>query len=312
MTKRILIFGGSGYLGTHIALGLSDFFPITITGRRTLHPEISSKLRKSNINYSLFESEQTRIAYNLISDHDIIIVLIPNTQPNFSNSYSKSDISKVVNFTNTVFDFAVQKHKKIIFSSSGGSIYGNKHAFPIPESSSCEPITKYGAIKLELENKLREKTKEFGTNYLILRISNPFGGTFKGYFKNGFINNSINKLLEKNSIEIWGSGNQIRDFIHIKDMVKIINELVRFEANGTFNIGSGVGVSINEVIDQIENLLKLEVKVNRFENFIEPIECNILDMTKVQKIIGEQRIQSLKYSLNQEFIELGLLPMTLN
>ena len=132
-----------------------------------------------------------------------------------------------------------------------------------------------------------ELGNEFGVKNLSVRISNPYGGTFGNVYTRGFVNSLVRNVQNNNEIQIWGTGNQIRDFIHISDLQRFINYVVTNEdIKGVFNCGTGVGYSLNEIIDISEKIHGKPLLVKRNLNYVEPISANILCIDKAKSFLG--------------------------
>ena len=179
---------------------------------------------------------------------DIDIHLIGTTVPSISNENIIYDIDS--NLVNTIKLLNIMKQyqiKNIIFPSSGGTVYGilkREHK----ESGPTTPVCSYGIMKLTTEKYLYLYNYLYGINFLILRPSNPFGEYHKSV-QQGLINVVLEKILNGKIIEIWGDGSVVRDYIYIKDLVRIIVDLIEKNIQDEIiNIGSGRGYSINEIL----------------------------------------------------------------
>lgn len=279
--KKIIIFGGTGYLGTNLALSLSEQFKVTVTGRRDVAVFLKVLLNSKNVHIEKIEISKLSGAYSLIDQNDYIVYAVPNIQPHQVRPVFHSDFLKIIRPTEKIFEYAGRCNKRIIFLSSGGSVYGDGSLGPHSEDSPPRPIDQYGRIKLRLDNSLLRLNSKFHSSNVILRIANPYGGTFDSYFKQGFINSAIWNIKSKNQVEIWGNGNQIRDFIYIDDFVKLVSLILREEsAEGIFNCGTGKGYSLREIIEISESILLSKIDVKFIDSYREKIESNILNINK--------------------------------
>ena len=250
MLKKILILGGFGFIGTNLTeelLKRSNYEIIIFEAKNVLiqNPELLDHVK---VYYGDFHNEKD---YEIIfkeNEIDAVIHLISTTVPSISNENIIYDINS--NLINTVKLLNTMKQyqiKKIIFPSSGGTVYGiskEEHK----ESNSTTPICSYGIMKLAIEKYLYLYNYLYGINYLILRLSNPFGEYHKNPLQ-GLINVVLEKVLNGETIEIWGNGSIIRDYIYIRDIVRIMVDLIEKNIqNEIINIGSGRGYSINEIL----------------------------------------------------------------
>ena len=174
---------------------------------------------------------------------------------------------------------------RIVFISSGGTIYGNKNGI-CSENDELSPIDIYGWLKLTMEKYIEMYCNANSIKYLIIRPSNPYGRYQNIYGKQGIIAVSIGKILNNEVIEIWGDGKIIRDFISIDALVSNIYKLIESNVwNEVFNIGSGVGHSINEILEMLKTITKREIVVKYMEGRIIDIKKNVLDISKLKRAI---------------------------
>jgi UDP-glucose 4-epimerase len=150
--------------------------------------------------------------------------------------------------------------RKVVFLSSGGAVYGLPLWLPIPEHHPTNPICSYGITKLAVEKYLGMFEKLYGLEYVVLRISNLYGERQRTKSSQGAVAVFLGKALAGENIEIWGDGSVIRDYVHIADVVNAILASAQYDGpERIFNIGFGVGISLNEVISEIECAMGMKV-----------------------------------------------------
>ncbi len=293
LAKKILILGGFGFIGTNLTeelLKRGNYDIIIFEGKKVIkqNPDLFKKVK---IYYGDFHNERE---YEIIfkeNEIDTVIHLIGTTIPSISNENIIYDIQS--NLVNTIklLNMMIQyKVKNIVFTSSGGTVYGilkNKHK----ESDPTRPISSYGIIKLTIEKYLYLYNKLFGLNYLILRPSNPFG-EYHINPQQGLINVILKKIFNGENIEIWGDGSVVRDYIYIKDFVRIFIDLIEKKIqNEILNIGSGRGYSINEIL----TIIRKEIK---------DFQLKYMDKRKVDVPYLILNIDKLKTILDINFISI--------
>lgn len=169
----------------------------------------------------------------------------------------------------------MKKHQvsKLLYLSTGGAVYGNVNQEKVPEDYPCKPISSYGIIKLAVEHYIELYAKLYQIDYLILRLSNPFG-EFHRSPNQGVINIAVRKALKGDLMTIWGDGSQAKDYIYAADLGKAIDGLIRAGVkNETINVGSGESLSLNMIIQRIQ------AKIPGFK-----VEYNDAKLTDVQQI----------------------------
>jgi UDP-glucose 4-epimerase len=279
--KKLIIFGGTGYLGTNLATSLSKDFYVSVTGRRDRSLYSRNQFKDCNIDYHKLEIKHLPSVYRLIDQNDLIIFAVPNTQPHQPRPILHSDYLEIIKPSEKIFKYASQRAKRIIFLSSGGSVYGDGRDCRHSEDSNAEPTNRYGKYKLRLDKSLLYLNSTYHSNNVVLRVANPYGRTFNDLFTQGFINSLIRNVRTNKYVEIWGNGNQIRDFIFMDDIVNLVRIILNKEgADGVFNCGTGIGNSLKDILDISEDILKSKVLVKYISSYKEKISSNILNIDK--------------------------------
>lgn len=263
---RVLITGGSGFIGSHVADHfVANGWDVFVLGRGS---------RPSNPLLSDLRVIQGRVGDRALLEQiftlglDGVIHLACSTVPNSSNQDTVADARSNLVESLELFDCCAKyKIPKLIFASSGGTIYGIPKQLPIPEESPTNPICSYGIVKLALEKYLELYQGLHGLNYVSLRISNPYGPRQNPNGKQGVISVFAAKMLQHKPLTLWGSGETVRDFVHVRDIARIFYLAMLSKEQGVFNAGSGVGISINDLIAMmsselgvIPNIIRLEAR----------------------------------------------------
>ncbi|RXM41864.1 hypothetical protein BOW55_21030 [Flavobacterium sp. YO12] len=180
---------------------------------------------------------------------------------------------------------------KFVFLSSGGTIYGINDIGIFSEDDNKRPISYYGQSKLFLEESIILEHRKSGLDFFIFRPSNPYGIGQNIYGKQGFIAASIGNILRQEKITVWGDGSVVRDYIHIDDLsTGIINVIQSGVINEIYNIGSGKGYSINEIIEILKKCINVDLEIEYVEGRAVDIPFMVLNVAKIQNIIGRSKI----------------------
>ncbi len=283
---RCLVLGGRGFVGSHLVDGLLDAghrvrsFGRLNTGHRSPHELVEY------FDGNFENSEDIRSA---LEDCDVCYHLISTTLPKSSNGDPCYDIESNLVGTVRLLDYAVKMGvRKIIFTSSGGTVYGNPRYTPIPESHPTEPICSYGITKLAIEKYLEMFRVLHGLEYQVLRLANPYGERQLTRGNQGVIAVFLGKIIRGESVEIWGDGTSIRDYLHISDVTRA---LVQSLAPGrteerVLNIGSGIGVSVNELLDSIEAVTGRTAERKYLPARSFDVPSNVLDISAAYRSLG--------------------------
>ncbi len=287
---RCLILGGGGFIGSNLAEALlSEGYRVRIFERphsqTQIHPKLIRQLEWMEGDFS--NPAEVDAA---LHECDIVFHLISTTLPKSSNENPIYDVESNLVATLGMLESA-RKHgvKKVIFTSSGGTVYGIPSVTPISETHPTEPIVSYGITKLAIEKYLYLFHMLHGLDYCVLRIANPYGKGQRVIANQGAIAVFLYKALHNETIEIWGDGSVTRDYVHISDVVAAMLSALNYSGNQrTFNIGSGIGITLNEILHQIELACGHTVKRIYLPGRQFDVPCNVLNIDRARESLNWQ------------------------
>jgi UDP-glucose 4-epimerase len=253
---RCLVLGGKGFIGSHLVDALlREGFPVTVFDRANI-PALNDAASASRVKWIDGDFTSEADVARALEGCDICFHLVSTTLPQSSNADPAFDIETNVAGTVRLLNQAVRLGvKKVVFISSGGTIYGVPRDVPIGEDHPTNPICSYGITKLAIEKYLHLYLTLHGLDYTVLRLANPFGERQRIQASQGAVAVFMGKVLRGEKIEIWGDGSVVRDYIYIGDAVAAMIKAARYSGDQrVFNIGSGNGVSLNEILDGIEEV----------------------------------------------------------
>ena len=258
---NILVFGGNGFIGSHLVDKLLlEGHSVRVFDKNDEHYRLPLK----NVDYYLGEFGNRGLISEALHDIDIVVHLISTTVPKTSNDDTVFDVQSNVVESLFLFEQCVAKKiKKVIFVSSGGTVYGIPESLPVLEENSTNPICSYGICKLTIEKYLYLFKKLYNLDYVIIRPSNPFGARQNPFGIQGVISVFLGTILKNEPIQIWGSGDIIRDFLYIDDLEEAIYRSIIFNTSSSvFNIASGEGHSLNDLLNIMREVTGKEFTVN--------------------------------------------------
>ena len=226
-----------------------------------------------------------------LQDIDYVYHFIWLSNPSTSAKSAYSEIDLNVKYSLTLLDSCVShKIQKVVFASSGGTVYGDSPTRRrSKESDPTYPISPYGIAKLTIENFLRYYQLSFGLDYTTFRISNPYGQRQQTNKKQGIFAIFKDLIAQNKTINIYGDGSNVRDYIDVDLAVRIMVELSMKEgiSEKLFNIGSGQGKSVIEVVHQIEKLLDKKANIIYQDSRSFDVNYNVLctDLIKLRSDI---------------------------
>jgi UDP-glucose 4-epimerase len=276
---RILVLGGNGFIGSHLVDKLlRENHYVRVFDRNEEH----YRKALANVDYFTGEFGNRGLLSEALDGIDIVIHMISSTLPKTSNDDPAFDIqSNVVDSLFLLEQCVAKKIKKIIFISSGGTIYGYPQSLPVKEDHQTNPICSYGIGKLTIEKYLYLFKELYDLDYVILRPSNPYGSRQNPFGIQGVISVFIGKILRNETIEIWGDGSVVRDYIYVADLVEAIYLTISCESSyRLFNVGMGKGYSLMELLSVIKNISGCDIKISNTPTRACDVPKIYLDITR--------------------------------
>ena len=282
---RCIVLGGKGFIGSHLVEALLAQGHFVRVFDRPNVASVGGKIQ-NNADYEIYEGDLASEAdvSEALQGCEICFHLVSTTLPKSSNIDPVFDIeTNLMGTVKLLKDAAKKKLRKVVFLSSGGTVYGAPVKLPIDEQHPTNPICSYGIIKLAIEKYLELYYLLDGLDYTVLRLSNPFGERQRSHASQGAVAVFLGKVLRGEIIEIWGDGTVVRDYIHISDVVSAMIAAMGYQGSEhVFNIGSGEGVSLNDMISMIEQVTnrKANVRYVAKRDFDVPISVLAIDRAK--------------------------------
>lgn len=285
MSKKYIVIGGGGFIGSNlITMLVSHNEPVEVICIDRSVPAMQiSGCKYVKINLALIDTLPS-----IIDSDSCVIHLAWNGVPNSQDNTPSIDLKQNLLTSISLFESCVKNNaKSIIFLSTGGGIYGKPDKVPIDEHHPTYPLSIYGIDKLAVENYLRLFTKGTTTKGVVLRVSNPYGRFQKPFTGQGVIATFLASALLDYPVTVWGDGTEIRDYIYIDDLTNVIYKACETEKDFTLaNIGSGVGTSLNEIINLIQEVSKKKLKIVYMSKTTAEMGKNILDCSYAERIFN--------------------------
>lgn len=288
LNNLVLIIGGNGFIGKNLAKALKKSeFKVIVFDASPKDPDYDVDefyLGNTHNHFSKLSE--------LIHRVDVVYHLGWNSTPQTANDSPLKDLEdNVSNNLKLLVEIAKYKTtKKFIFLSSGGTIYGDNDSHLIKESQHKNPINAYGISKLTFELYIQLFERISGLNYLILRPSNIYGPGARISQSQGAIPLFINQLIHRKPINVWGDGENVRDYLYIDDLISALISLIDYNPKNNqpkvFNVGSGVGTSTNELIKTIFRVTGAQTKVTHTQKSLVDVKSIILDTNLIHQVLG--------------------------
>jgi UDP-glucose 4-epimerase len=259
MTIKVLILGGGGFIGSWVADRLLDEgHAVRIFARSDVVPY--RRFGAEQVEWMTGDLLNIRDVRTAVGGVDVVIHLVSTTLPKSSNDNPLYDMqSNVAGTLNLLKEMVTQNVRKIVFSSSGGTVYGTPRYIPVDELHPTDPIVSHGITKLAIEKYISMFETLHGLQGIVLRIGNPFGERQRADRGQGAVGVFLHRALSGQIVEIWGDGSCTRDYLYVGDVAEAFAKAVSYEGSGIFNISSGKGTSLNELLNEIEAVLGTQI-----------------------------------------------------
>lgn len=248
---RCLVLGGGGFLGVHLANALvRQGAAARAFGRTLTNPDELD----DRVCWSCGHFEDSAAVAEAVQGQEIVFHLLSGSVPGQPGQKPISDLEMNVSGTLRLLDICnAAAVRRVVFASSGGTVYGTADLCPIPEAAATDPISAYGVGKLAIEKYLALYHHLYGLEYSALRIANVYGPLQSPLKRQGVVAAMLDRALAGEPLEIWGTGEVVRDFVHVDDVVSALLLAATYDGpHRVMNVGSGAGLSINQVASDIE------------------------------------------------------------
>lgn len=287
---KILLLGAAGFIGTNLTIELAkkteDEITLVDRSKAFFKPIVSMDLK----NVHILEADLTvdMDFDSILKDQEVVYHLVGTTVPTTSNQHISQELVSNVIFSANLFEACIRCGvKKVVFVSSGGTVYGKEVDCPLKEKTATNPISSYGVQKITIEKLLYLYRYMYGLDYRIIRLANPYGPYQRPNGVLGAVTTFTYKALKGDEITVYGDGSVVRDFIYIDDAIRAIMKIVNGEnKHRTFNLGCGYGTSIKQVLETIEKALGIKLNVSYLEGRKVDVPVNYLDISRYEKYYG--------------------------
>mgnify|MGYP005818700529 CR=1 FL=1 len=259
---KVLVTGGAGFIGSHVVDGLIE------AGHDVVVVDNLATGRKSNLNpkakfyqvdirspelEQVFETERPEVVDHHAAQMDV--------RRSVADPIYDADINVLggIKVLNAAAKYGV---RKVIYISSGGAVYGEPVYLPCDEKHPVQPLCPYGATKYMLELYLYMYKQTYGLDYSIIRYPNVYGPRQDPAGEAGVIAIFTGQMLQNKPVTIYGSGEQVRDYVFVKDCARANLMLLENGSGNVYNLGYGIGISVNQVFEGLKEATGFQMEAN--------------------------------------------------
>ncbi len=297
--EKILVTGGAGFIGSHVAEALLKQGHIVhildnlSSGREENVPEGAVlhclDVRDAAV-FTLFAQERYTVLVHHAAQMDV--------RQSVADPKFDADVN-IMGLLNLMEAGRQNGLRKVIFASTGGAIYGEPDYVPQDEDHPVRPLSPYGITKLASEKYLYFYEQQYGVSYVALRYANVYGPRQNPHGEAGVVAIFTQRMLEGRQPVINGSGEQTRDFVYVGDVVAANLAALAYEGSGVFNIGTGIETSINELFRLIRDLIDPAVPEVHGEAKPGEQQRSVLGYARAQAVLGWRPQVSLREGLQR-------------
>lgn len=299
-----LVLGANGFIGSHLVDALADAGHSVRAFDRYGSKE---PIFNENENVDMFVGDYLNKGdlNSALQGIDYVFHFISTTTPITAENDPTIDIETNIKTSVELFKLCVENNiKKVIFASTGGAIYGNTETGGKPhmEIDRASPVSPYAIGKLAIENYLEYFNRKHGLSSVSLRISNPYGERQPLHRKQGVIPIFLDNIAEGRPLTVYGDGSMVRDYIYVKDVAKMIVNMFQSENNHSlYNLGSGQGNSINELLDMVRKVTGENPEVEHIQvppTFVREV---VLDVDRFESDFGKTNLTDLEAGIQSTY-----------
>jgi UDP-glucose 4-epimerase len=298
---KILVTGGAGFIGSHVLEKLARDKSNTITvldsldsGRAENIPLGMSFIREDIRSSKIIDIFQENA-------FDAVIHLAAQTMVPYSIKHPNEDADiNLIGLINVLEAARLTGVKSVVFSSSA-AVYGNSVNLPLKENEILVPTSFYGITKMTTEHYLRVYHELYGINTTVLRFANVYGERQGIGGEGGVVCIFSQKISNNQSIDVFGDGEQTRDFVYVKDIAKVICGAIEHKGFGTYNVSTNTEVAVNELIGVFEKVSGKKIKVNYLPVRTGDIYRSVLSNKALKTEFKIDAFTSLEEGLNNTY-----------
>lgn len=296
--KEVIVTGGLGFIGSHIADELMDRNKVTIIDNKSTG-KVENIKNPNHENLEIIEGDLNDLDLSkILSGKDYVFHLAAMASVPLSVDKpvecNKNNVTATVKLLEASKDNNI---KKIVFSSSA-AVYGDNSNMPLKESENLNPTSPYAASKASCELYIKSFTEAYGLNGVALRYFNVFGPRQdKNSQYASVIPNFISAILENKQPVIYGDGEQTRDFVFVKDIVNANIKAAESNYNGVVNVASGKKLSINKLYEIIKKTLNTDIEPKYLPERQGDIKHSLADVENMKNINYKVKSENFENNL---------------
>ncbi len=286
LPKRVLVLGGTGFLGSEIARAFAAAgSSVTVLARRDPGEQWRADLADPEL--VLADAGDPLALAPLLDRVDHVVHAVGSLLPQESNARPAEDAATTLPALVSMLEILrFRPGVGLTYLSSGGTVYGNPAQLPAKESGRCDPITSYGVVKLAAEKYIGMYSILYGVPTRILRVSNAYGPFQPTGRSQGIVGAFLAAARDGACVRVFGDGSMTRDYVHVSDVAHAVVELARRPGGPrVVNVGSGVGHTVRDVLEIVRCVTDLELAVDHLPDRGFDVRAIVLDIAILSALV---------------------------
>jgi UDP-glucose 4-epimerase len=285
--RRAVVLGGTGFIGAHLVQALvEEGWYVTLLSRRAVPLNVRT-WHSGQVDYLVGDLADLALLDSALRGSDTCIHLVHGSVPgDLVVDHSAEILATLIPTVKLLSMLAARRIRHLVYVSSGGTVYGQAVSLPIAEDHPTHPISGYGVAKLAIEKYVELFAETRGLNAAILRPSNVYGPGQRLDRMQGAVGIFLSRILLGQPIQIWGDGSVIRDYLYVMDLVRAMLMVMADVAPGVWNVGTGVGTSIRDVVVLLEEATRLTAAIDYAPARRYDVSSNVLDASRLRCAFG--------------------------
>ena len=284
--RKVLITGGAGFIGSHVLDQALDIgYDVVVIDNFSSGRQVN--LPNGIVSYELDIADPNLGRMFAIEKPDVVLHLAAqiSIQASMRDPLidAQSNLIGSINLFENCVKYGVSK---IVYCSSGGSVYGEPIYLPCDEGHPIQPLSHYAVAKAAVENYLKVYNKTYDLDFTVLRFSNVFGPRQNPFGEAGVVAIFAQSMLLGHPVTIYGTGEQERDFVYVSDVARAVTHAILGPSGSVYNIGSGIGSTVNDIFSILKIATGYQLDALKVDGKLGEVFRIYLDCSRVTQELG--------------------------
>jgi UDP-glucose 4-epimerase len=296
----MILFGGNSFIGRHVAAAAEGRYPVTVVSRKKDEAFLAQNAPSAGFMHP--EEFFGAAGAELVRSAGAFLYLANTSIPasNAATPWTELSDNVIPAFSAVMRTAELNPNIRILFPSSGGTVYGDGPTTPIAETAPLNPISPYGLAKVMAEQTIGYIARKTGADFAILRIANPVG-FWHSTRGQGLVEVALKKAWSGEPLTVFGDGGQVRDYFDADDLAEalLLTGFAEGRLGDVWNLGSGVGYTVREIVDIVTAATGKPLELSFSPKRHTDVGYSILDVEKVKARFGWQAATTLTQTVEK-------------